>query len=99
MESAMAALCGVGVRVRNASIISAAFFLLAASAVSPVWAQKESPATKSKAQYEIVDGCSNFGTAINWVTSPQKAAELARKESKLLMIMQLSGNFAKEAFT
>lgn len=95
----MTALCGVGVRVRNASVVSAVFSLLVASAVSPVWAQKEPPAAKSKAQYEIVNGCSNFGTAINWVASPKEAAELARKESKLLMVMQLSGNFAKEAFT
>ena len=91
----MSALCGVGVRVRNAAVFS----LLVASAVSPVWAQKERPAAKSKAQYEIVNGCSNFGTAINWGASPKEAAELARKESKLLMVMQLSGNFAKEAFT
>jgi hypothetical protein len=90
----MAALCGVVVRARSASIILAALSLVLASSVFA-----ESPESKSKANYEIVDGCSNFGTAINWVASPKEAAELARKESKLLMVMQLSGNFAKEAFT
>ena len=96
----MSALCGVVARVRNASIISIAFSLLVVSAVSPILAQKQgSPAKKSNAAYAIVDGCSNFGTAIHWVTSPEKAAQLARKESKLLMVMHLSGNFAKGAFT
>ena len=96
----MSASWGVVVRVRNASIISMACSLLVASAVSPILAQEQgSTAKKSNAAYAIVEGCSDFGTAINWVTSPEKAAQLARKESKLLMVMQLSGNFAKQAFT
>jgi len=46
-----------------------------------------------------VDGCGTLGTAIEWVAPPERAARLAEKEDKLLMVMHLSGNFAKEEFT
>ena len=90
----MSASCGVVVRVRNASLVAAVFSLVFASSVFA-----ESPVDEPKAADVTAEGCRNFGTAIDWVTSPQEAARLARQESKLLMVMHLSGNFAKEAFT
>ena len=42
---------------------------------------------------------SHFGTAILWEPDPHLAALRARMESKLLFVVQLSGNFAKTSFT
>ena len=45
------------------------------------------------------DVCHDFETRINWVLGPETARQRAEKESKLLLVMHLSGNFAKSAFT
>jgi hypothetical protein len=39
------------------------------------------------------------GTEINWVASPQEAAKQAAADGKLVLLMQISGNFAREEFT
>ena len=43
--------------------------------------------------------CDDYGTAVRWVTPLDKAAELAERDSRMLMVVHLSGNFAKEEFT
>ena len=43
--------------------------------------------------------CGSFDTAIDWVTPMDKAVQKARRRKKLLLVMHLSGNFAKETFT
>ncbi len=43
--------------------------------------------------------CQSHGTTIQWFANPQTAAERAEKQSKLLFVMHLSGNFAKQEFT
>ena len=40
-----------------------------------------------------------FGTLIEWAESPNEAARLAKRDGKLLMLLQVSGNFAREEFT
>lgn len=44
-------------------------------------------------------GCGKFGTEIHWVSPRDVAARKAREGDKLLLVMHLSGNFAKQAFT
>lgn len=39
------------------------------------------------------------GTEVDWVATPEEAAKRAAVEGKLLMLMQISGNFAREEFT
>jgi hypothetical protein len=41
----------------------------------------------------------SYGTAIDWFTPPDGAARHAADSSKLLMVLHLSGNFAKPEFT
>ena len=40
-----------------------------------------------------------LGTTIDWVGTPEKAAPLAAEQKKLLFVIQVSGNFAREEFT
>ena len=40
-----------------------------------------------------------FGTAIEWAASVEQAARLAGEQDKLVFLIQVSGNFAREGFT
>jgi hypothetical protein len=40
-----------------------------------------------------------FGTAIEWAENVEQAAELAKAQDKLVFLIQVSGNFAREGFT
>jgi hypothetical protein len=40
-----------------------------------------------------------YGTSVDFVDSPTKAAELARKEDKLLFVLHVAGNFEDDKFT
>ena len=40
-----------------------------------------------------------FGTAIEWAESVEQAAQLAKEQDKLVFLIQVSGNFAREGFT
>ena len=56
----------------------------------------------SLAAEELPDqpACQTLGTRIEWTTGGlDAAAQKARDESKLLLVMHISGNFAKSAFT
>ena len=43
--------------------------------------------------------CQTLGTAIRWHRDLDQAVRLAKRESKLLFVLHLSGNFTKSAFT
>lgn len=40
-----------------------------------------------------------LGTAINWMESPDAASRAAIDEGKLVFMIQVSGNFARQEFT
>ncbi len=40
-----------------------------------------------------------LGTAIDWYADRDEAVRVAKQRGKLLFVMQLSGNFAREEFT
>ena len=40
-----------------------------------------------------------LGTAIDWADNAKQAAQLARQQNKLVFLIQVSGNFAREEFT
>ena len=40
-----------------------------------------------------------FGTAIDWARSPAEAFKRSERESKLVFLVHLSGNFEKSEFT
>jgi hypothetical protein len=40
-----------------------------------------------------------YGTSIDFVDSPTDAAEQAQKDSKLLFVLHVAGNFEKDCFT
>ncbi|HVA47843.1 MAG TPA: hypothetical protein VNH11_15855 [Pirellulales bacterium] len=76
----------------------------------PAWAV--SPKTKNAAGLACTDGtCSivgagrpasgdrTLGTAIHWMQSPDAASRLASEEGKLVFMIQVSGNFARQEFT
>lgn len=47
-------------------------------------------------------GCAidhKHGTTVEWETSPEAAAERARREHKLVFVLHLAGEFAQEEFT
>jgi hypothetical protein len=54
------------------------------------------PPTHTK---QVATACSNYGTSVNFVDDPQKAAEQAIKENKLLFVLHVAGNFEDSKFT
>lgn len=44
-------------------------------------------------------GLPTLGTAVHWVATPDEAGKLAEKERKLVFLIQVSGNFARQEFT
>ena len=46
-----------------------------------------------------VDDDRRLGTKIEWAQSPDDASLLAQQQGKLLLLLQVSGNFAREEFT
>ena len=40
-----------------------------------------------------------LGTTITWYDEPRVAARLAKEQGKLVFVIQISGNFAREEFT
>jgi hypothetical protein len=43
--------------------------------------------------------CQTYGTSVDFVTNPKRAARWAQKEEKLLFMLHVSGNFEDSAFT
>jgi hypothetical protein len=41
----------------------------------------------------------SYGTALTWASSPPEAGKLAKTQNKLVFVMHISGNFAREEFT
>lgn len=93
-----------------AASIGAALFVLtptvAATGTSKVAAAEPNSAVCAK------EGCSGatggeqpdrgdrkLGTAITWAESPDAAWREARDEGKLVFLIQVSGNFARQEFT
>ncbi len=44
-------------------------------------------------------GCSSHGTSVSFFDSPSAAAQRAKKEQKLVMVLHVSGNFEKSEYT
>ncbi|MCH8924014.1 MAG: hypothetical protein IIA67_12800 [Planctomycetes bacterium] len=57
----------------------------------------------AKPQAVCVAGqCKNdrkFGTTLSWAETPGEAAQLAAQQGKLVFVIQVSGNFARDEFT
>ena len=43
--------------------------------------------------------CGQYGTALQWTADTNAAFSQARKQSKLVLMLHLSGNFTKSTFT
>ncbi len=43
--------------------------------------------------------CAKYGTSVNFVDNPREAADLARREKKLLLVLHVAGNFEDDKFT
>lgn len=88
--------------------ISLAGLLLAAQ---PVWAANKSskrPAKSEASTATCTSGGSTslspdvdrkLGTAITWIQSPDEASKVAADQDKLVFMIQVSGNFARQEFT
>ncbi len=48
---------------------------------------------------EKAESCSTFGTSVDFVSTPSKAAEIAKKEQKLVFVLHVSGKFEDPRFT
>ena len=44
-------------------------------------------------------GCSKHGTSVSFFDSPTAAAQKAKKEQKLVLVLHISGNFENPDFT
>jgi hypothetical protein len=55
------------------------------------------PAVRANDKTEGV--CSSFGTAVDFVSTPSKAAEMAKKQQKLVFVLHVSGKFEDPRFT
>ena len=55
---------------------------------------------KGKADKDKTEGvCATFGTHVEFVSTPSKAAELAKKQQKLVFVLHVSGKFEDPRFT
>lgn len=45
------------------------------------------------------DDCGNYGTTVDFYSSPNKAAAAAKKEQKLVMVLHISGVFEDRNLT
>jgi len=80
--------------VATAMTFSVAFLATFATAAKPIDKNKaETPAIAEPTK------CGVYNTALTWYDSPSRAAEEARKQNKMLFVIQVSGNFAREEFT
>jgi len=88
-----------GMFLRQLSWCFVGVILLSLALVS-VKADDESVGTLSE-QEEAEQTCTgdNLGTMITWFEDTKDAAKLAREQDKLVFLIQVSGNFAKEEFT
>ena len=57
------------------------------------------PIGRMRAEDFAANQCQSHDTTIQWFADPQAAAKQAEEQSKLLFVMHLSGNFAKQEFT
>ena len=62
-------------------------FGLAVAGKSPAKPAKEAPT------------CGSFGTSVEFVETPKEAAQLAKKQEKLVFVLHVSGNFEDPRFT
>ena len=71
--------------------------LAAALSTSTVWAQ----GGKTAKPDVCVDGkCTGeFGTSLHFEPTPKEAAQKARKDEKLVLVLHVSGNFEDPTFT
>ncbi|MFQ5731713.1 MAG: hypothetical protein ACE5KM_07145 [Planctomycetaceae bacterium] len=61
-----------------------------------------SAADRSTRQVCTAESCGSepsLGTSLHWVAEPAKAARIAKRQGKLVFLIQVSGNFAREEFT
>jgi hypothetical protein len=60
-----------------------------------------SPAESKSKPAEVCtdDTCGKYGTSVQFVESPSKAATQARKEEKLVLVLHVSGDFEDPDFT
>jgi hypothetical protein len=54
---------------------------------------------KADAKDKEDSGCSGHGTSVQFFDSPQAAAQKARKDEKLVLVLHVSGNFENPDFT
>jgi hypothetical protein len=45
------------------------------------------------------EGVCSFGTTIDFVDTPKEAADLAKKDGRLVFVLHVSGNFEDPRFT
>ncbi len=60
------------------------------------WGLPTAPAADAKAEE---GSCSAHGTSVSFFDSPSAAAQRAKKEQKLVMVLHVSGNFETPDFT
>jgi len=76
--------------MRRLLLSTAAGLCLAACAV---------PAVRANDKAEGVCSTAAFGTSVDFVSTPSKAAELAKKQQKLVFVLHVSGKFEDPRFT
>ncbi len=66
---------------------------------SPLAGGDDQATAEGSCSVAATTGLPTLGTAIHWVTTPDEAGKLAEKEHKLVFLIQVSGNFARQEFT
>jgi hypothetical protein len=57
------------------------------------------PEVKPVEKVKSKPSCGSHGTSVNFLKTPQAAAERALKEEKLVFVLHVSGNFENPKFT
>ena len=90
----------LGIRQRYRETVIAVFF--AGLLVAPGQALLAfGPPVEADWDQPVAEVCKGekLGTTITWYDEPQVAARLAKEQGKLVFVIQISGNFAREEFT
>ena len=83
----------------RATVFAVLFAGLLAAPGQALWAfDPPAPADWDQPVAEVCTG-EKLGTTITWYDEPQVAARLAKEQGKLVFVIQISGNFAREEFT
>ena len=87
------------VALAAAGLLSGAWLLSASASELKTSGPAAVPAKVKSADTCPTGGCGDYGTTVHFLNSPSEAAQQAKKEQKLVLVLHVSGLFENPDFT